>query len=101
MLHAKPFRNTTATDQSEDLHRETVVISCWEPSLKVPIAAKACCDHKETVGEAGVTEILCRVALETVRDVVAEARPKYVAEMVTVPLAIPYATPERSMKATA
>jgi hypothetical protein len=74
-LDATPVWLTTATVGDDDVHCETPVMSCVEPSLKRPMAAKGSLDPRAMVGEAGVTEMLWMVALETIRVVVAGTRP--------------------------
>jgi hypothetical protein len=57
-LDASPVLLTTATVGVVEVHCETVVMSCVEPSLKEPIAANCCIEPKAIVGEAGVTLML-------------------------------------------
>lgn len=70
-LVATPLWFTTATVGVDDVHVQTEVMSCVEPSLKLPVAVKGCSPPMITVCAAGATVMLCRVALLTVRVVVA------------------------------
>ena len=57
-LDASPVCFITATVGVDDVHCETDVMSCVEPSLNRPVAANCCKPPSATVGEAGVTLML-------------------------------------------
>lgn len=61
---------TSAIAGLEDVHCETVVMSCDEPSLKLPVAMNCCAEPRAIEAEGGATERLEIVALETVSVVV-------------------------------
>ena len=66
---------TTATVGTDEVHFEIKVISCVEPSLKVPVAVNGSIAPRRIVGADGVIAMLTIVAFETVSVVVAAVRP--------------------------
>lgn len=94
-LKARPDLNTIATFGDDDVHHETFVMSCVEPSLKSPVATNDCKAPRLIVGALGVTAMLWMVAFETVNVVVAGGRLPQDAVMVTEPLDLPATRPDQ------
>src|SRR5580700_6358427 len=100
VLNPRPSNQTSPTQGSDEVHLETVVMSCVEPSLNRPVAVNCSIAPRPIVGDAGVTVMLWTVALDTVNVLVAGTRFPNEAVMVTDPLARPYATPDQLMVAS-
>lgn len=97
-LVARPVLLTTAIDGAEDVHCATDVMSCDEPSLKLPVAVNSWDEPRAIEGEAGATDTLTIEELETVSVVVLESVRKFTV-IVTVPAATPVARPELEITA--
>ena len=82
-----------ATLAEEELQCAVSVISCVVPSLNDPVAVNCCVPPTLTAGLAGVIAIDVSVPVLTVSAVV-PFTPAAAAEMVTLPLFFPYATPD-------
>lgn len=86
-----------ATLAAEELQCVLSVTSCVLASLNVPVAVNCCVLPSATFGAAGVIAIEDSVALLTV-NVVVPVTPEALAEMVTEPSFLPFATPvERTL----
>src|SRR4051812_35974574 len=91
-LLASPFDLIVATVTSDEVQITWTVILTTELSVNVPCAANSSDDPKLIVGLLGVTAIEFRVAVVTVRLVVA-LMPANAAVMVVPPVDTPVATP--------
>jgi hypothetical protein len=87
---------TVAADELQWLFK---VISCELPSLKVPVATNCCVVPAAAVGVRGLSARDTSVPEPTV-SVVLPVIPEAVAEIVTLPLFLPWAVPEPRIEAT-
>ena len=82
-----------ATPAEDELQWVVSVMSCVVPSLNDPVAVNCCWLPVATDGLAGVIAIDTSVPVPTV-SVVVPLTPEAVAEIVTVPLFLPWANPD-------
>lgn len=87
-----------ATLAEDELQWVVMVISCVVPSLNDPVAVNCCVLPSVTEGFAGVIAIDVNVPEPTV-SVVVPVMPDAVAEIVTVPVFFPWASPDPRIEA--